>query len=239
MSEVEVREAPETVTMMSEAQARRITDKIRKGAENLRDLLLQAHDGGAWKALGYGSWGAYVTGEFDVNPGHAGRLIWQAKAIRQISEATGVEPQDVPLSMRGAVELGPQGVAEVAEAVAKAPDASVMDKARQLREEIGTRRKQGAAARQRAVEPEGNGQAVPAEAPPRPDQDRLDRAAHVLLQVVTMPAQYVAEAFIGLAEDKRTVADGVVGPEDMADLVATWAGEFQAAIDKLADLAPF
>lgn len=160
---------------MTEHSARELTKRIQRGADNLRDLLLEAHDGGAWKALGYTAWSKYLTEEFDVNPGHAGRLLIQARSRRQLAELTGVPEPEIPLSARAASELGAEGVAAVGEAaMAKAEEQGVaespLEKVRLLREEtMNARQKieeerlaketeelaaQPEDARARAVEPE-------------------------------------------------------------------------------------
>lgn len=51
--------------MLTEKEARRITDDIKKDLGLLWDKIIKAWDGEAHKALGYDSWQAYVSGEFD------------------------------------------------------------------------------------------------------------------------------------------------------------------------------
>ena len=123
---------------ISAPEARRLTEKIRKGAHSLFDLLLEAYERGAWKALGYSGWRAYVDAEFDMNPGHATRLLMQARAIKSLSAITELPPEEVELSARAAVELGPEGVVEVAEEVIHVP---LVDRAVALREAISSRRR--------------------------------------------------------------------------------------------------
>lgn len=123
---------------ISPPEARRLTEKIRKGAHLLYDLLLEAYERGAWKALGYPGWRAYVDAEFDMSPGHATRLLMQARAVKVLTTVAGLAPEDIELSARAASDLGPEGVAEVAQEVAKAP---VINKAAALREAIAQRRR--------------------------------------------------------------------------------------------------
>jgi len=77
--------------VLNEKSARALTQRIRDSAEVLWSLLLKAHDGKAWKALGYGSWAAYVEGEFDMTKQRANQLIRHARFAGQLTEVTGVE----------------------------------------------------------------------------------------------------------------------------------------------------
>jgi hypothetical protein len=123
---------------ISPAEARRLTEKIRRGASQLYDLVLEAYERGAYKALGYTGWRQYVDTEFDMSPGHAGRLLMQARAVKVLTAATDLAPEDIELSARAASELGPAGVAEVAQEVARVP---LVDRAVALREAIAGRRR--------------------------------------------------------------------------------------------------
>lgn len=123
---------------ISAPEARRLTEKIRKGATQLFDLLLEAYERGAFKALGYSSWRSYVDAEFDMTPGHATRLLMQARAVKVLTTVTDVPAEDIELSARAAVELGPEGVAEVAQEVTRVP---MVDRAVALREAISSRRR--------------------------------------------------------------------------------------------------
>ena len=71
------------------AQAQKLTDRIKAAADDLWSLLLEAHEGKAWKALGYATWEAYIGAEFDMSRGHAYRLIDQGKVVRAIEDAAG------------------------------------------------------------------------------------------------------------------------------------------------------
>jgi hypothetical protein len=131
-----------TMTMVdadriSPAQARRLTERIRQGANQLYNLVLEAYERGAWRALGYPGWRAYVDAEFDMSPGHATRLLMQARAVRVLTAATELSPEDIDVSTRAAAELGPAGVAEVAEQVRRVP---LVERAAALREAIIARR---------------------------------------------------------------------------------------------------
>lgn len=90
---------PRTLTKHA---ARVLTDRIAAAADYLWQLLAQAHDGGAWRALGYDTWGAYVDAEFDISRGQAYRLLDQARVAGALEAAVG-EP--VAVSARQAAVL--------------------------------------------------------------------------------------------------------------------------------------
>jgi len=248
--------------VMSEQDARKLTERIRKGAESLKDLLLQAYEHGAWKALGYRTWTAYLNAEFEIVPGHATRLLAQARAIREISVVTGISPEEAEtaLSARAVAELGPEVVAEVGAEVAAVP---LVERARSLRERISGRRRQAQdvvapqvdTAQDVPAEPEDDEtppatasweaspaddarEASPAEPrreqaaaallPPRDmevSQHKLEQAATLVQQLVGLPPSQVAEAYLGLPDDKL-----LVKIDDMPALVEAWAKVFATEI---------
>ncbi|MGH3499335.1 MAG: DUF5131 family protein [Nocardioidaceae bacterium] len=74
--------------------ARELTDRIKSAAEDLYALLLEAHEGQAWSALGYDSWRDYAMTEFGMGQSRAYQLLDQARIIREIeaaSDSTNVE----------------------------------------------------------------------------------------------------------------------------------------------------
>lgn len=73
---------------MSEAKARELTDAIRAAATATYVLLAQAHEGKAYKALGYDTWADYVREEFDISASRSYQLLDLSKAVRMIEEAT-------------------------------------------------------------------------------------------------------------------------------------------------------
>lgn len=78
------------VVQLDEHRARQLTDHIRQAADDLWALLLEAHEGRAWAALGYPTWEAYVRTEFDMSRRRAYQLVDQGLVIREIQAATGV-----------------------------------------------------------------------------------------------------------------------------------------------------
>lgn len=99
------------VTVYDKAWAKRITVRIRKAGEDFGSLLLEAHDGKAWKLEGYLSWTAYVAAEFAFTRQHSYRLLTQQRMNKRLAEAgsqvrvTGREAREVsPAGDRSAIE---------------------------------------------------------------------------------------------------------------------------------------
>jgi len=96
---------------MTKAQAKRVTTAIRQTADDLWHLLREAHDGQAWAALGYATWGAYVEAEFDMTRRNANLLVAQGKVIAAIEAATPAGtagralPAVPPVSARQAAQI--------------------------------------------------------------------------------------------------------------------------------------
>jgi len=59
-------ETPPDKRMLTEAEARKLTDKINHDMMTLWADVGQAWERQAWKALGYADWSSYVNGEFDL-----------------------------------------------------------------------------------------------------------------------------------------------------------------------------
>ena len=85
-------------TTMSEADAAALTERIRDEAERTWALLVEAHDGYAWAAMGYGSWDDYVTTEFDPAASAALRLVERARVGMEHDVEDGGVPDEVHLS---------------------------------------------------------------------------------------------------------------------------------------------
>lgn len=54
--------------LMHSTEARNLTDKIRAGLEGIYQLIIEAYQGKAWTALGYGKWDEYIRREFGNQP---------------------------------------------------------------------------------------------------------------------------------------------------------------------------
>lgn len=91
---------------LDEHRARQLTERIRDAAEELWALLLEAHEGRAWAALGYPSWEAYVRAEFDMSRSHSYRMLDQARVIRELESVSGTS-RIRDISMESAQDLKP------------------------------------------------------------------------------------------------------------------------------------
>jgi len=100
------------------AAARTLTDEIKGSVERTYRLLLNAHEWGAWSALGYGSWRDYAMTELGVSQSRAYQLLDTAKVIREIETAAGSSNM-LELTQREVDAIKPH-LTEVAEAVREA-----------------------------------------------------------------------------------------------------------------------
>jgi len=82
---------------MSESEAKEITEAIRSAATATYILLTQAHEGKAYKALGYETWASYVKEEFEISPQRSYQLLDLSKVIKTI-EGSAPEGTDVRLT---------------------------------------------------------------------------------------------------------------------------------------------
>lgn len=64
--------------------AKKITKQIKDSFGTTLDLLVQAHDREAWRALGYSSWGAYTAAEFDFSPRRGYQLLFHAQTVKEL-----------------------------------------------------------------------------------------------------------------------------------------------------------
>lgn len=107
------------IAEISKAQARKLTDRIKTAADDLWALLLEAHEGKAWRALGYATWEAYIGAEFDMSRRQSYNLLDQCRVVRAIEEASGVQ-HVAQISHRTAQAIKPdlpEVVAEIREKV--------------------------------------------------------------------------------------------------------------------------
>lgn len=83
-------------TELTADEARELTSQIKGTAERMYSLLLRAHEGRAWSALGYESWRDYAMAEFGMSQSHAYRLLDQARVIREIEAASDSPMGEIP-----------------------------------------------------------------------------------------------------------------------------------------------
>lgn len=76
---------------LSGSEAKELTDEItaymRRASEKIHELVARAHAGKAHLALGYATWGEYVTGELDMSVSRSYQLINMDRVIRAFDEA--------------------------------------------------------------------------------------------------------------------------------------------------------
>lgn len=103
---------------MTFAEAKAITAKIAEAVEGVHALLLKAHEGKAWTALGYSSWREYATQEFQYSQRRAYQLLDYARVMvvmdnctlvqkpseRQARPLTSLPPEQQPIAWAAAVE---------------------------------------------------------------------------------------------------------------------------------------
>ncbi|SEG95177.1 hypothetical protein SAMN04489712_1722 [Thermomonospora echinospora] len=96
---------------MDAGQAQALAGRIRRSIAEverawgvLADLVCQAHQGQAWRALGYASWGEYAHAEFGIGRAHAYRLVDMATTAEQLHGAVA----EVVASLTGPV-VSPAG----------------------------------------------------------------------------------------------------------------------------------
>ena len=77
----------ENETDMSETEARELTEAIRSAATATYILLAQAHEGKAYKALGYETWASYVKEEFDISTQRSYQLLDLSKVIKTLESS--------------------------------------------------------------------------------------------------------------------------------------------------------
>jgi hypothetical protein len=122
---------PEPGTVMAAlgpAEARRLTDEVKRDVQALWAKLVKLHEGGAHLALGYPSWAGYMTEEFGVGQSQAYRLL---DAGRVVAAIEGHSPNGEPLPAVEAQarelvpllrECGPEAVAALWRDVASRGD---------------------------------------------------------------------------------------------------------------------
>lgn len=78
------------------AEARDLTDRIRACADELWQLLQEAHERQVWLPMGYSGFSAYIDGEFSMSRQRAYQLLDQAKVIAAIeSVSTDVDTSEI------------------------------------------------------------------------------------------------------------------------------------------------
>lgn len=103
-----------TPRQLDRAEAERLTARIREHVETVWELIREAYESKAWKALGYPSWAAYCDGEFSSNrirlPQSERREVVTSlhkygMSQRAIAAATGSDPKTIRSDLRKVGEI--------------------------------------------------------------------------------------------------------------------------------------
>lgn len=100
---------------MSRGEAQILTDRIRRTADQLWQLLLEAYEREAWRALGYVNFREYAKNEFEFSQSRAYQLLDQGRVIKALEQATNFSTT-VEISEWDARRIKPQ-LAEVSAAI--------------------------------------------------------------------------------------------------------------------------
>ncbi|MDH2424857.1 hypothetical protein [Sphaerisporangium sp. TRM90804] len=115
---------------LGEDEARLLTEQIKAATEQLYSLLLRAHEGQAWSALGYDSWRDYAMTEFGMSQSRAYQLLDHGRVVRALE--TVPEKADLDSTIVEVDQLpGPVRVPTESQARELAP---LLDKPEKLRE---------------------------------------------------------------------------------------------------------
>jgi len=93
------------VSALSKDEARSLTDEVKHDAERLWRKLVELYDGGAHRALGYSSWGAYFKAEFGGSQSRGYQLLDAGRALELVAQSTTVD--SLPRNEAQARELAP------------------------------------------------------------------------------------------------------------------------------------
>jgi hypothetical protein len=74
--------------LLTPTDARRLTEEVKADAAALWTKLQTLYDGGAHRALGYPSWGAYFEAEFGQSSRHGYRLLQAARVATELEQGS-------------------------------------------------------------------------------------------------------------------------------------------------------
>lgn len=104
-----------TAAPLTAGEARVITDTIKEHTTAVWNLLIEAHERQAWKALGYSTWAAYVSNEFNLSRSRSYQLIDQARTIHAIEAAVSTVVDISERETRDIKDDLPEVIAEIEE----------------------------------------------------------------------------------------------------------------------------
>lgn len=165
----------EITVLLDEDEARKLTATIKAHAGVLWRLLKEAHDGQAWRAMGYDSWAEYLRTEFDISRSRGYQLIAHADAVYELADAADLDMStmvDIPERITRDLDV-PAAAEAVAAAVADLPADATEERAQVAAETVRSFSERTGPPRPPAAQPE------PAPAPP-PLTAEEQRAADIL-----------------------------------------------------------
>jgi hypothetical protein len=206
--------------LLTEEEARVVTERIRRNLKQISLLLLEAHDRKAWVALSYHSWHAYAKHEFGMSRSRSYEILEQARVVLDLQFAAGLRQPPV-VSAHAASQIKPhvqQIAAEIrrrrAEGSSSSPEGALRVAYQVINE---TRHKLRLA--QRATAASGS---RPTLGLVSPVSDAKLRSVISYLGALPDPAEYI----------QRTAAADLPDP-DAADRALAWLSDF---VDTLHDL---
>jgi hypothetical protein len=114
------------VVVLSEDEARRLTDEVKQDAAALWTKLLRLYEGQAHAALGYSSWAGYCANEFDIGKSQAYRLLDAGRVADTLAQSPiGERPELTESVARELVPLkdDPTAMVEVLDQAGEKPTA--------------------------------------------------------------------------------------------------------------------
>jgi len=92
-----------------------LTERIRVTVEDVWSLLLEAHNGRAWEALGYPNWREYAQQEFDFSRSQPYRLLDQGRviqALESVNSPIGEKPNEAQARELAPLKDDPEKMSE-------------------------------------------------------------------------------------------------------------------------------
>jgi hypothetical protein len=84
-------EIPAASVQLDSASARTLTERIKLGFADPSILILEAHEGSAWRALGYRSWDVYARQELGLSRSRSYELLDHGRVLRALMDAAGLD----------------------------------------------------------------------------------------------------------------------------------------------------
>jgi hypothetical protein len=113
-------EVEKSLGTIGRSEARELTDKIKARSEELWDLLLEAYERKAHKALGYTSWGEYFGAEFGGGKSQAYRVLEAGRVVRVIADHSPIGERPTESQARELAPLAKEDPEAAAEAWSEA-----------------------------------------------------------------------------------------------------------------------